>query len=285
MRPRVSPLIGWRTFESEAASAGATHTVKWIASKRRVMKRQFATYQEGRPRSGGSLETTLKTLKDRIGDRRYVVRNRPRLELILALMALDLREEADERSFVRVLRRLLEQNAGTLVLPRRSLDDKGGSSLHAAILEVERRLAPKRAQNRQNSPAARARSIAVAAVETVSPDPEISEARDRPDGRARSVRRPNDARRLFACSRVTIAWRLNAPSEQRLTKGAKGADPAQLADRGLLAPGLVRDCGRRTSLDRDDRRVMEAPDDGLGQVHRRHRYRGCRGCRGGRAVA
>ena len=74
----VKDAIGWWTFEGEAAFHGATHTLKWIASKRRVMKRQFAIYQEGSPRSGGSLETPLKTLKDRIGDRRYVVRNRSR---------------------------------------------------------------------------------------------------------------------------------------------------------------------------------------------------------------
>lgn len=87
------------------------------------------------------------------------MRNVARLELILALMTLDLREQADERLFTRILRRLLEQNASTLVLPRRSLDDKGGSSLFAAIFEVERRLEQKRERNRRYSRAARSRNM------------------------------------------------------------------------------------------------------------------------------
>ncbi len=172
----VKDEIAWRTFESEATFAGATHTLAWIATKRRLMKRQFAIYQEGRPRSGGSLETTLTTLKDRVGDRRYVVRNLSRLELLLALMALDLREQADERSFTRILRRQLEQNAGTLVLPRRSLDDKGGSSLLAAIFEVEERLAEKRERNRRHSQAARARSRPTTPVEAPPEIPQTTAA-------------------------------------------------------------------------------------------------------------
>lgn len=94
----------------------------------------------------------------------------------MASMALDLREEADERSFVLILRRLLEQNGGALVLPRRSLDDKDGSSLHAAIIEVEKRLAPKRGQNRRNTRAARARNAMVVTDEAATLNPETSAA-------------------------------------------------------------------------------------------------------------
>jgi hypothetical protein len=157
----VKDEAGWLLFQAEAQLHGARHTLKWIASKRNLMKRQFAAYEEGRPRSTGSLETTLTALKDRLGDRRFVVRNLPRLELLLALMALDLRQEADERSFVRILRRHLEQHGGTLPLARRSLDDKQGSSLHAVVVAVETRLAPKRAMNRQHAQAAYARRTAL----------------------------------------------------------------------------------------------------------------------------
>lgn len=172
----VKDEAGWLAFQTETQRHGAAHTLKWIASKQRVMKRQFAAYEEGRPRSTGSLETTLATLRDRLGDRRFVVRNLPRLELLLALMALDLRQEADERSFTRILRRLLEQSAGGLLSPRRSLDDKAGSSLHTAVLEVERRLAPKREQNRQNSKAARARRTVMPAAGAPGKDLEITAA-------------------------------------------------------------------------------------------------------------
>lgn len=159
----VKNEVAWQAFEQEARAKGAANTFRWIASKRRTMKRQFAVSEEGRPRSTGSLETTLREMKERLGLRRYVVRNRVRLDLLFALMALDLREEASERSFARVLRRLVEANKGNLVLGRRSLDDKGGSSLHAAVIDVEARLAPQRAKNRQHAAAARSRQ-AVAAV-------------------------------------------------------------------------------------------------------------------------
>lgn len=76
------------------------------------MKRQFAAYEAGRPRSTGSLATALRDLKGRLGFRRSVVRNQARLDLLFALMALDLRKEAGERTFARVLRRLVEANAG-----------------------------------------------------------------------------------------------------------------------------------------------------------------------------
>lgn len=122
--------------------------------------RQFAIYEAGRPRSTGSLETALRDIKGRLGFRRFVVRNQARLDLLFALMALDLRKEAGERTFARVLRRLVEANGGTLVLGRQALDDKEGSSLHAAVVAVEQRLAPKRAQNRAHAAAGRARQAA-----------------------------------------------------------------------------------------------------------------------------
>ncbi len=132
------------------------------------MKRQFAIYEEGRPRSAGSLETTLRSMKERLGLRRYVVRNLARLEMLFALMALDLREEADERSFVRTLRRLLEANGGRLPLARRSLDDRDGSSIHAAVLEVDARLGPQREKNRGYSRAAYERRTAAATREVAT---------------------------------------------------------------------------------------------------------------------
>jgi hypothetical protein len=84
-------------------------------------------------------------------------------------MALDLREEADERSLVRTLRRLLEANGGRLRLARRSLDGKAGSSIHAAVLEVDARLAPQREKNRGYSRAAYERRTAAAAPEVATP--------------------------------------------------------------------------------------------------------------------
>ena len=135
------------------------------------MKRQFAAYEAGRPRSTGSLATALRDLKGRLGFRRSVVRNQARLDLLFALMALDLRKEAGERTFARVLRRLVEANAGGLVLGRRSMDDRGGSSLYASVVAVEQRLAPKRARNRAHAAAARARQATPKALAALAPMP------------------------------------------------------------------------------------------------------------------
>lgn len=104
-----------------------------------------------------SLETALRDLKGRLGFRRFVVRNQARLDLLFALMALDLRKEAGERTFARVLHRLVQANGGSRVLGRRALDDREGSSLHEAVVAVEQRLAPKRALNRAHAATARAR--------------------------------------------------------------------------------------------------------------------------------
>lgn len=170
----VKDEIAWQAFEQEARAHGATTTLRWIQSKRRLMKRQFAIYEPGRPRSTGSLETALRDLKARLGFRRFVVRNQARLDLLFALMALDLRKEAGERTFARALRRLVEANAGSLVLGRRSLDDKSGSSLHAAVVAVEQRLAPKRARNRAHAAAARARQATPKARATPAPMPVVA---------------------------------------------------------------------------------------------------------------
>lgn len=104
--------IARQAFEQEARAQGATTTLRWILSKREMMKRQFAIYEPGSPRSTGSLETALRDLKGRLGFRRFVVRNQARLDMLFALMALDLRKEAGGRTFARVLRRVVEATEG-----------------------------------------------------------------------------------------------------------------------------------------------------------------------------
>jgi 2-polyprenyl-6-methoxyphenol hydroxylase-like FAD-dependent oxidoreductase len=82
-------------------------------------------------------------------------------------------EPSQGRSQIRHLHLLLVRGAQIqwwpLPLARRSLDDKAGSSIHAAVLEVDARLAPQREKNRGYSRAAYERRTAAAAREVATP--------------------------------------------------------------------------------------------------------------------
>lgn len=83
----------------------------------------------------------------RLGDRRFVFRNRERLELVFDLMALDLAKAANELRYREIIRSHLLTNDGRPRRVRRALDDHGGSSIRRAVGEVETRLKRRREQN------------------------------------------------------------------------------------------------------------------------------------------
>ena len=111
------------------------------------MERQWAVRRDDRPHSIGGLETVLQEIVRRLGDWRFVFRNRKRLELIFDLMALDMAKLANPVRYREIIRRYLLVNKGRPTRKRRALDDKGGSSLHQAVREVEARLKKRREQN------------------------------------------------------------------------------------------------------------------------------------------
>jgi hypothetical protein len=150
----------WDQLEADACAAGAARLVAWIRTNRRLIERQWAIRDPNRPLSIGGLETVLREVVHRLGDRRLVFRNRARIELVFDLMGLEMAGLATERRFREIIRRELLRNGGRPRRGRRSLDDHGSSSLYGAIRQVQTRLAPKRAQNVRAQTARRARQKA-----------------------------------------------------------------------------------------------------------------------------
>ena len=147
LRKAIPKRDAWIVFEQEVRDAGATQTLAWIRNARPLMDHQWAIREDDRPHSIGGLETVFQEVVRRLGDRRFVFRNRARLELVFDLMALDLAKEANDLRYREIIRTHLLRNAGRPTRKRRALDDHGGSSLHHAVREVEARLKRRREQN------------------------------------------------------------------------------------------------------------------------------------------
>ncbi len=141
----------WATFVAEANAAGLAHTSHWLAGKGPLMRRQFAARQPDRPYSNGAIETVFDTITKRLWTRRFVFRNRTRLELALRLMLLDQEGTADELRYREAIRKALFADGGQPARSRRSLDDRGGSSIHAEVRAVMARTAAKRSQNARHA--------------------------------------------------------------------------------------------------------------------------------------
>lgn len=153
----IADRVRWDQLEADAYAAGATRTLAWMSRNRRLMERQWQIRDPDRPLSIGGLETVLRTIVDRLGDRRLVFRNQARLELVFDLMGLEMAGLMTERRVRDIIRRELLANGGRPRRERRALDDHGSSSLYDAIRDVNARLAPKRAQNVKAAAARRAR--------------------------------------------------------------------------------------------------------------------------------
>ncbi len=169
LRRAIPSQIGWGAFEQEVRAAGASRTLAWIAQTRPLMDRQWALRDPARPHSIGGLETVFGEIIRRLGERRFVFRNRERLELVFDLMALDMARLATERRFREIIRARLLANGGRPVRERRSLDDHGSSSLYDAVRQVEARLAHGRAQNAKAQRAHIARRAAAGQRRTRTP--------------------------------------------------------------------------------------------------------------------
>lgn len=169
LRRAIPSQAGWEVFEREAGMAGAGRTLAWMATTRPLMDRQWAIRDPSKPHSIGGLETVFGEIIRRLGDRRFVFRNRVRLELVFDLMALDMARMATERRFREVIRDALLANGGRPSRARRALDDHGSSSLYDAVREVEARLAHRRAQNVKAQRAHQARRAAAGQPRTRTP--------------------------------------------------------------------------------------------------------------------
>ena len=153
----------WADFITELQAANAQKTLAWARKKEPMVVRQIGLYQVGRPRSTGGLEEPLKDIRDRrLGMRRLSFRNAKRLEVLLNLMLLDIRKDADEDRYADIIRRHLLANGGQPRLGQRDLDDHGKASIHEAVWAAEKRLATMRARNRRAFSAWRQRQAAQA---------------------------------------------------------------------------------------------------------------------------
>lgn len=104
-------------FEEDVEAAGAARTLAWMRATRPLMDHQWAIREADRPHSIGGLETVFQEVLRRLGDRRFVFRNRERLELVFDLMALDLAKAANELRYREIIRSHLLTNDGR---PRRN---------------------------------------------------------------------------------------------------------------------------------------------------------------------
>lgn len=147
LRKAIPDRDAWLVFEEEVEDAGAAQTLAWIRNTRSLMDHQWAIREDDRPHSIGGLETVFQEVLRRLGDRRFVFRNRERLELVFDLMALDLAKQANELRYREIIRSHLLTNDGRPRRKRRALDDHGGSSIHRGVIEVEARLKRRREQN------------------------------------------------------------------------------------------------------------------------------------------
>ncbi len=120
----------WAAFVADASAAGLPITGSWLAKKAPLLTRGFATWQPGRPRSNGAIEHVFDEITKRLWTRRLVFRNQRRLELVVALMLLDLSELADEFRYREEIRKALLRSGGRPPLSRRALDDHGEASIH-----------------------------------------------------------------------------------------------------------------------------------------------------------
>ena len=154
----------WSDFVAELNAAGARTTVAWAMKKEPMVLRQIGLYQPDRPRSTGGLEDPLKDIRDRrLGMRRLNFRNAKRLEVLLNLMLLDLRKDADEDLYADIIRRHLLAGGGHSSLGQRALDDHGRPSIWEAVWAAEKRLAVSRARNRRSFAAWRQRQTTATA--------------------------------------------------------------------------------------------------------------------------
>ncbi len=150
-------------------AAGATRTLAWMGAARSLMERQWVIRIPDRPHSIGGLETVFQEIIRRLGERRFVFRNRERLELVFDLMALELARMATERRLREIIRAALLANGGRPIRARRALDDHGSSSLYDAIRQAETRFQHRRARNAKAQRAHVARRAAAGQPRTRTP--------------------------------------------------------------------------------------------------------------------
>ena len=128
----------WRelTDAIDAEHAGGEHgpltlTAKWLATYGPRIAQQVATRDRRGPHSTGAVEQVLHELDRRLRDRAGSFTNRARMAKLLALMTLELNQQADARRWADQLRERLYLAGGRPANQRPHDDPKGSYSLIA----------------------------------------------------------------------------------------------------------------------------------------------------------
>jgi hypothetical protein len=104
-------------YERAAPDGVPGHVRAGIASTRRWIDRnaetiELVTHSPHRPRDAGLVEEILSTVRRRLGGRQRLMRNLPRLNSLLRLMAIELRGEADLATWTQILEEHHRARAG-----------------------------------------------------------------------------------------------------------------------------------------------------------------------------
>ncbi len=130
-------LPAWEAFRAGIADARAEKTHKWILDRDALITRQMTMRQRGLPRGTGALEAHLVSIEAMVGERHHVFRNHSRLQLIVDLMTIERRRQADTSAYARLIRSHLLAHGGRAQQARRSLAEQASSlrAMTAALLE------------------------------------------------------------------------------------------------------------------------------------------------------
>jgi hypothetical protein len=140
--PQIDPLIPqveaglagqlfWDRFKPKLLAVGLKAIDNWVATNDPILQWQFARRGWNRPAnmplSTGGLEQLTRPIRDAIHQRRYVLKNRERMNRLLMLMQLHANGLDSQTEYAKTIRDWLLANDGRPRVPRRAVADPTGS--------------------------------------------------------------------------------------------------------------------------------------------------------------
>jgi hypothetical protein len=122
----------WARFDAEARRLEDDRMNSWLDRWSPIIASQLERRPRGgtdttdQPRSTGGLETFIKPIEAALYRRRYGMKNRERLNLLLLLLQLEANGQADERGYAKDIRDWLELTGGRPSTARRVIADPSG---------------------------------------------------------------------------------------------------------------------------------------------------------------
>jgi hypothetical protein len=140
LEPRIERAFDgvhfWRVFVGDVRAVGVPAFEKWLDEMDPVIEDQFlrrgplSRRLANTPLSTGGLEQLARPVKNAIYERRYVLKNRERLNRLLLLLQLHVNGHDSQVAYTTAIRDWLIANDGRPVGRRRDIaDPKGAPSL------------------------------------------------------------------------------------------------------------------------------------------------------------